>query len=188
MSGINKINNFFDVLESTGAKYLAEGYVRGKLSEVVYHDPENQEQEEIAKKIANRHKNGSYVLYIFSVFCIVIAILSIIMKVGNIWFIGCMIVISAVLVYTSIDAMKMERQKTKIITGKAISKQIRKTSSSGRVHRNKRYYVTIIPDSGEKVIYDLIPISRDDYQRTTEGTPIMVVNKGPYACVLTHNI
>lgn len=182
MSGINRVKNMFDVLQKGAVKYA--DYRVQPLSEAEYHDPENVEQAEKAEKIEKmNNKKIPIVLMCTLLFCAIFIyiILTTTDWTGDVIMIAFTLFIAcALLIGFSIKMIKDKPKKVQVITGKAIYKDVR---SHGR-NRGYSYLVSIIPDSGEKVIYRGIPISREDYERVTEGTPIMVVNKGPFACII----
>lgn len=182
MSGINRVKNMFDVLQKGAVKYA--DYKVQPLSEAEYHDPENVEQVEKAEKIEKMNNKKIPIILmctlLFSAISIYIIWTTAEWTKEIIMIALTMFIATALLIRFSIKMIKDKPKKVQVITGKAIYKDTRSHSRN----RGYSYLVSIIPDSGEKVIYRKIPISREDYERVTEGTHIMVVNKGPFACII----
>ena len=172
MSRINRVSNMFDVLEKLSAKY--PDYKPVASTQIVYHDPETPEQEEKAKKIAK----GSLGLYYIASIAFVITFIASIFAATEIWVVFLLFVLCVLIVGLTI---KNRFQKVQVITGKAVYKD--RDTVDGSMHRYT-YHISVIPDGGEKVIYTKIQVSEQDYQQITEGTPVMIVNKGPKACIL----
>jgi len=172
MRGINKVENMFNLLEMLSEKY--SGYKVVPTSSIVYHDPETPEQEEKAKRISKKVL-GLY--YLVSIAFLASAISSIIMD-APIWVIILLLIITTIFV---ISTLKTQFKKLQVMTGKAVYKnKERKSNNTGKYV----YFISVIPDSGEKVIYRRIQVSENDYEQIKEGTPVMVVNKGTRVCVL----
>lgn len=172
MSRIDKLNNMFEVLNNLAEKYPE--YKTGDVNKIVFHDPENEEQAQKAKKIASSVQRF---LYLALIIFVATAVLMILAK-TPIW---ATVLDIAICIVIGIIAIKSQIQKVQIITVKAIYKNRERMRNSNNSYM---YFISVIPDNGEKVIYQRIQISEEDYQKVTEGTPVMIVNKGLKACVL----
>lgn len=184
MSRIDKTKNFFDMIGRAGAKYY--DYTPKPLREIVYNDPETLEQESLANSIVKKNSK-SIILYIATILVIATFIFAICnksdMRATIMLFIMCI-----VFVVVSIKDIKAGFKKTQIMIGKVAYKHMETEHTSGSntssIRRNEIPMVSVIPDGEEKIIYRDIRISKSDYYKVTEGSPVMVVNKGPYAGVI----
>lgn len=64
-------------------------------------------------------------------------------------------------------------RKIQVVTGRAVIKTKQRKQSKKKIYT---YYVAVAVDEPEKAIYSRIPVSKADYDKIQEGTPIMVVN------------
>lgn len=201
MNGINNIKNIFNTLERYGDKY--SGYNFDSLSNIVYCDPETPEQEALANSIAKKN-NNSVVLYIFAFIFIAVAIYAAVVT-ANITFTSIMFVVCALIFSFVIRNIKNRSKKTQIFIGKVMYKYVDNSNGYNGSRRggfkpnvDMRHNsitinagvcrVSVIPYSGEKVIYKDIPIAKKDYKQVTEGSIVMVVNKGPCAGIVPDNM
>ena len=170
MSRVQDAVEEIEKMQELAVKYY--DYRSGKATEIVYHDPETKEQEEKARAI---QKKTSRLIYIVTACFLLMLVLTIATE-KELWKILLMAAVTAV---PSIFAVRAATRKLQVMTGKAVYKQAKVQDIATQ---RKLYYVSVIPDSGEKVIYTLIQISKEDYEKVEEGTPVLVVDQ--YACIL----
>ena len=173
---IQKVTDKFDQLHELSERY--SDYQRLPNSKIVYRDIENPEHLKKAKKITSK----------YNLFIIVIALVFGLTTVASFFsdtdlFIK--LLLCAITVFLVALVCKSMFSKPKIAYGIAIYKDRTFYGGSARLGRPERYmyYITFVPD-GEKVLYTRIKVSMEDYNQIQEGTRVMVVNKGPKACIL----
>lgn len=174
MKNLFEIAYNIDSVDELVGRYV--GYTKRMAKEIEYHDPENEEQLAKAKAIHKRVLKG------FSVITVAFLIFTILMAVtGNkLYLVAIMIICTLVLAVTTLRLM---RQKAQVTEGKVVLKHFdRKIGSKKKTY----YFVTAAIDYPEKVICTLIQISKADYEKVEEGTPILLVRAldSCYACVL----
>ncbi len=64
-------------------------------------------------------------------------------------------------------------RKIQVVTGRAVIKTKQRRQGKRRTYL---YYAAVAVDEPEKAIYSRIPISKADYDKIQQGTPIMIVN------------
>ena len=173
--GMQKIEDKFNILNELSSKY--SDYQSLPASKIVYQDANNAEDEAKARKITR-----SYNIFL-TIFVLVFAITTVITFVVDTGILVkiLMITITIIVAYVLI---KSTFTKPKVAYGMAIYKDTHLVSSGSFRNRRYIYYITFIPDNGEKVLYTNIQVSSKDYEQIQEGTRVMVVNKGPKACIL----
>lgn len=143
---------------------------------IVYHEPENDKQLEIAKKV-QRSSLGFMVIFTlafaaFFVLTITSKELSAILLMGGLTCVPLIFLIPQI------------KQKPMVMTGAAVYKMWR-----GEInHKNRRtYYVSVATETPEKLIYTSIQIPKADYEKLMIGTPVIVVKCGtvPQARIYT---
>lgn len=174
--GFQKINDKFETLEQLQEKY--KEYQRLPSSKIQYQDIEDPEHLKKAKNIASKYN----------------LLITIIALAFGLTTIGCFFTDTSILIklllcvitVTIVVVMcKTVFVKPKVAYGIAIYKDRTYYGDSARFNRPTRYYyyITFVPD-GEKTLFTRIKISMEDYNQIQEGTRVMVVNKGPMACIL----
>lgn len=168
------MKNFDDIVQkaeeinSLGAKY--HGLPKGNFKDIPFSEPDTEEISKRAEQMKRKTLNGIYIATgIFLVFLIMGTITG--QTTGGIILMG---ILTAVMIAFSIY---MTLKKPETAKGTAIFKY-----DEGKVGtRQKHYYVTVIV---EGVIYSHIPIRRKDYDKTEEGTPVLIEKVSGWACVL----
>lgn len=173
--GMQKVEDKFNNLRELSAKY--SDYQRLPASKIVYQDANNAEDEAKAKQITK-----SYNIFL-AVFAFVFAITTVLTFVVDT---SILVKILLIVITTCVISIlvKSVSTKPKVAYGIAIYKDKHLASSGSYRNRRYIYYITFIPDNGEKVLYTNIQVSSKDYEQIQEGTRVMVVNKGPKACIL----
>lgn len=170
------VDNMFEELETLSAKY--SDYQGLQASQIEYEDARNQDDYQRAKKIS---KN-------YDIFIIIFFVIFAATTVGSFFTDAGFLVRALLIVCTGVVGYVLAKslfKETKVAYGKAIYKQKRLARHSGtRSARGYIYLITFIPDNGEKKLYTGVQISKREYEQIEEGTPVMVVNKGPRACIL----
>ena len=173
--GMQKIEDKFNNLKELSAKYSE--YQSLPASKIVYQDANNAEDEAKAKQITR-----SYNIFL-AVFILVFAATTVFSFVAD-TSILLKILLIAITICVAYIFIKSACTKPKVAYGTAIYKDTHIASSGSYRNRRYIYYITFIPDNGEKVLYTNIQVSSKDYEQIQEGTRVMVVNKGPKACIL----
>lgn len=167
----------FAKMEELMQKYLSEGYRLGSNSEMVYQDPENS----IIAKEASRASRKPMIISIIVLIAMAATFAAMIVTGSDIkWtiFMGVVVVAIAIFVFKDIPG-----KSPKVMKATAIFKNKRFSGSlQDSARRTYTYFVTVIPESGEKIIFRDLQVSREDYEQIQEGTPILVV-KGGFACI-----
>lgn len=172
MGRIDKVNNFFEQIEELSIKY--KDYTPYLANSIPYRDPSTPEEISKAKKVANcmiLSLGFSSIVFIAtfvgSLFCTDKLLVKLLLLVVAIFLTGL--------------TLKFMFGKLQVFTGIVVYKQSRgRRRKSEGVH----YKISVIPENGEKVIYREIMISSREYRRVTEGTRVLVVNKGHKATIL----
>lgn len=171
--GMKRLEDKFNTLNELSAKY--SDYQSLSASKIEYGNANNTEDEIKAKKITRK-----YNLFL-TIFIVAFAITTVLTVMSDTDIIV-KILVATVMVVAVCLLIKSVFTKTKVAYGIAIYKDIHMTRSGAS--RRYTYYITFVPDNGEKVLYKNIQISSKDYKQIQEGTKVMVVNKGPKACIL----
>ena len=101
--------------------------------------------------------------------------------------VGGIVIMAALTLLLGFITYKSLSGEPQVMTGVAVFKQEHKGSGGGAGKRTARIYsVAVKPDSGERVIYKGIRVSYAEYNKISEGTPVLVVKTGTTAeaCVL----
>ena len=141
-------------------------YLNTKPKEIVFHDPENEQQAKLAAKVKLKTAlflgGCSAVLLFLFVYVIVSKnTLLVISLMGLITFL-----FSAVFI-------QLLTKKTQVAIGRAVIK-IKQRRTGKR--KSYSYFVSVAVDEPEKAIHANIPVSKSDYEKISEGTSIMIVN------------
>ena len=147
-----------------------------QVSEVAFHPPINAEQKKMAERVKLKNNLLAIFFILASLFFFVLTIVKGmgLIAVLSVAFFACiMIGISAFVLATPLL----------VVTGKAIYKDFEKSHDSTT---RRRYYLTVIPDGEEKVLFRRVSVSKADYEKIGEGTPVLVVKLagGAAACIL----
>lgn len=164
------MKNFIDSIYENNMKLeipaeYAE-YIRIHPGKIVYHDPENDEQAAIAAKM--KMKTAVW-LTIGDVLLMIIFVYVIATK-------NTFIVIFLMGLLTALFMTETARvmcRKLQVATGRAVIKTKQRKQDSKKIYS---YYVAVAVDEPEKAIYSRIPVSKADYDKIQEGTPIIIVN------------
>lgn len=141
-------------------------YIRIQPGKIVYHDPENNEQAAIAARM--KIKTAAW-LMIGDI--LLLLIFGYVIATKNTF-----VVISLMGVLTALFIAETARvlcRKPQVVTGRAVVKTKQRKQGKKRIYS---YYTAVAVDEPEKTIYPRIPVSKADYDKIQEGTPIMVVN------------
>ena len=152
------------------------GYTKRNANELEYHEPENDEQLAKAKAVRKRVLTGfSAITAAFLIFTVLMAVTG-----NKLYLVAIMVIGTLVLAFMTLRLM---RQTAQVTEGKVVLKHYdRKLGSKKKTY----YFVTAAIDYPEKVICTRIPISKADYEKVKEGSPILLVKalNSCYACVL----
>ncbi len=161
-------------LNEMAAKYY--GYVSRSPKDIVFRDPDNQEQLKKAKKIRRK------VLLMVSIATVIFFLSGVLAflngnKPSLVLFIG--IFTLGLFVYT----LFLLCQRTQIATGRVVLKHVNNTIGS---RKRNTYLVSVAIDYPEKIICTDIQMNLDDYERSSEGTPVLLVKNftSCQACIL----
>lgn len=162
------VENLFanDMKLSIPAEYLE--YLQTRPGEIVYHEPENDEQAAVVAKMKCKRVA---LLTIGEVLMLMLLVYVIVTK-------NTLVVISlmGVMVLTFLMVLiHTVRMKPQVVTGRAV---IKTKEWRGNGHNNYSYYVAVAVDWPVKTIYSRIPVSKADYEKIQEGPRIMIVNVG----------
>lgn len=151
-------------------------YLQTKPKELVFHDPENEEQAKIASRIKLKTLilltlGGSIILFLF-IYVIVTKNSLLVISL-----MGLMVVIFMIFI------IRTAKTKPQVAIGRAIAKQ-KKLRNSSSTRNQYSHYVTITVDKPEKAIHSMIPVSKKVYERVEEGMKIMVVNSSGQGIIL----
>lgn len=175
---IESFENYMNDLENGLEKYLTEGYILKNNSEIIYQDPENDEQIAKARKSIRNNMTISIIVFVALVATLIGMIITG-TSIGWVIFMAIFVAIIGYVIYKDRPGKQIQ-----IMKGKAIHKYRRRLqTASGSISQNYNYFVTVIPDNEEKTIYRDLQVSKADYELIENGTPIMVV-KGGKACIL----
>ena len=174
--GFQKINEKFETWEQLQEKY--SDYQRLPNTAIKYQDIENPEHLKIAKKVAFKYNLFIIIVAVAFVLTTVASFLtdtSLILK----------ILLTAITALIVVVMCKTVFAKPKVAYGIAIYKDRTLHGHTSTVNRATRYYyfITFVPD-GEKVLHTRVNISMNEYEQIQEGTRVMVINKGPKACII----
>ncbi|MBR2704436.1 MAG: hypothetical protein IKE91_03105 [Clostridia bacterium] len=171
------VTDKFDELETLSEKY--SDYQSCPVSEIVYQDARSPEDEKKARKIAIQFN-----LFI-GLFFVVFGTITVLTFITDTTILvkALLTVITGIIGYVFLKSIF---EKPKVTYGRAVYKYRRLVGHVGSRRSAKRYVyiITFIPDNGEKKIYTGVQASQKDYEQIQEGTPIIIVNKGPKACIL----
>ena len=162
---MDRITDFFDELRELGEEY--EGYKCVPIQSIQFNEPENDYQRALAKRLA---RSGNFVLITVLV-AFVATLAYAIYAQSNFIVIG---MFASLCILIGIIVFKQFSRRVMVSTGIAIMKQRHKKSG----HHSYYYTMTFVPDGDQKVLATRIRINRNDYDRISKGTRVMVVNRG----------
>lgn len=174
------MKDFREILNENGmvAKIPVEyaEYLQTQPKELVFHDPENDEQ----AKIASRIKTKKLKLFVFGDVLLSLILIYVIVTKNT------FIVISLMGLFTLmfvIKTVQIARKKPQVVVGRAVAKQ-KKWRATHHLKNKYDYYVSIAVDEPEKAIHSMIPVSKKVYERVEEGMRIMVANSSGQGIIL----
>lgn len=175
MDGFEKVSEFMRNMQDTAARYA--DYRRVSPAEVEYHEIENDEQLMLVRKAGS---SNSLVIVVVLLAFAATGIFSIFT--GSIPVGVLLLAFVGLLMYLYLPAVT---GKPMVKEGKAIWKQTRKTGTKRRNGYSHTYFVTIIFESPEKTLCQLVQTNKSDYEEIVEGTPMLLIKKGNmfYSCV-----
>lgn len=141
-------------------------YLKINPGEIPYHDPENEEQAAIARKV--KMKTASW-LVICSILLWALLAYVIVSKNKPI----VIALMGFMAVAFTIASASVVLKKLQVATGRAVIKM--KKPSPGKKN-SYSYTVAVAVDEPEKAIYSGISVSKKDYKKIQGGMPIMIVN------------
>lgn len=172
MSRMERGMNLLNQMQERAVRYY--DYKPYTVNDIPYRDPVSEEEKSKAKKIINKKKRmfvwasiAMIAVWIVSLFCAEGLLIKALMLVMVVVVVGI--------------GIKISSGKVQVFTGIAVHKQIRHQNIGSK---KVRCIVSVIPESGEKIIYTDVNISKKDYDQVTEGTRVMVVSKVNQAIVL----
>ena len=175
MEGLEKVKSKLNEMSELREQYA--DYKLAHISSAQFYDPETEEQKTKANKVV---KSVLAVYYMISVVFIASFIGAIFLSTQII----VTVLIGLIMVFVVALTLGAQFKKVQIFKGKAVYKQARLVRVTSKRRRNYTYVISVIPDSGEKVIYREIQVSKNDFDQIEEGTPVMVINSVNRACVL----
>lgn len=172
MSGFEELQAQINEMQQLQIKYEKMGYVLGNESQIKYQDPENDEQRSKARKSYGKNAaiTGIVTVLFLAVFIAMIVTHS---KIGPTILVG---LICGLLIYLFVK--DLPKKHVQIMKATAIYKYQRMSHSGSSSHRTYTYFISVIPQDGEKLIFRDIQVSSEDYYKIEEGTPVMVVKGG----------
>ena len=173
--GMQRINDKFNTLNELSAKY--NDYKVMPTSSIVFGEANTAEDETKAKQITRKYN------IFLTIFVVVFAITTVLTVMADTSIIVKILMI-AITVLAACLLIKSIFTKPKVAYGIAVYKDTHLLNSGASRNRRYMYYITFVPDNGEKILYRNIQISEKDYIQVQEGAKVMVVNKGPKACIL----
>ena len=165
MNFANKIGGHFQNLQALAVKY--SDYQRIDISQMDFREPINQHEKKIASKTNAENK-------LFSIIVIIAFAATLFFTIRSNAGIGLIILVSIVSILSIVLSIVSLTKKTQVRTAIAIYKDYEYETDSV----SKRYYITIIPDDGQKYMCLGISVSEKTYEAITEGTPVLVVKAG----------
>lgn len=172
MSVMNSIEELG--LDATGlrevlAKY--SDYRRAKTEELPFRDAANDDEKKVISKVRSK---GIGLLLFGTVLLGALTAFSVVRKDGivGIAILGLMFLLFLVFLIRNISI------KATIMKATAVYKKFE--YRTGDNPQAKSYYVTVIVDEPEKLLYPRIGISKADYEITEEGTEMYVVMNGGF--------
>lgn len=151
-------------------------YLQIQPKELVFHDPENDEQ----AKIASRVKTKKLILLVFVDALLLLCLIYVIVTKNTFFVIS---VIALLTLMLAIETVKIARKKPQVVVGRAVAKQKKWNAMHNSTNKHD-YYVSIAVDEPEKAIHSMIPVSKKVYERVEEGMRIMVVNSSRRGIIL----
>lgn len=175
MDGFEKVSKFMENMQDTAVRYA--DYQRVSPAQIEYHEVKNDDQLTLVKKAGS--SNALVILVVLLAFAAT-GIFSIVT--GSIPVGVLLLAFVGLLTYFYLPAVT---GKPMVKEGKAIWKQARRTGPKRRKGSNHTYFVTIIFESPEKTLCQLVQTNKRDYEEIVEGTPMLLIKKGNmfYACV-----
>ncbi len=174
MKEFRKLLNENDMVAKIPAEYFE--YLQTQPKELVFHDPENDEQ----AKIASRVKNKTLRMFVFGDVILLLILIYVIVTKNKFIVISLMGVMIVLFVTKTVE---IARKKPQVVVGKAVTKQ-KKWDATHNLKTKYNYYVSIAVDEPEKAIHSMIPVSKKDYERVEEGMRIIVVNSSGQGFIL----
>ena len=168
MDGFEKVSEFMGNMEDTALRYSE--YKSVAVSSLDYHEVESEEQ---LGRIKKAGRKNSLVIVVVLVAFLLTGVFSIIKAEYAIGVV--LILFSGLLVFLYLPGVF---KKPMIKKGKAVWKQTRHTGSRHRNGYNRTYYVTVAFEKPEKMLCQLVQTSKEDYEKISEGTPVILVKKG----------
>lgn len=155
-----------DMMLKLPAKYSE--YLRAEPEEIVFHDPENDEQAKIASK--TKRKAVTWI----SISDIVLLLIFIYVIVTKNKFIVIFLMGAITFAFMAVTT-KIIKTKVQVAIGKAVIKIKQREFDKKKTYY---YYVAVAVDEPKKAIYSRIQVSKKDFEKIHEGTPIMIINLG----------
>jgi len=165
MNFANKLGEHFQHLQALGAKYA--DYQRININQMDLREPVN----EYEKKIASKAKSENN---LFSIIIIIAFAATLFFTIRSDAGLGLIILVSIISVLCIVLSIASLTKTAQVRTAIAIYKDYEYQSDS----TSKHYYITIIPDDGQKYMCLGVSVSEKDYEAITEGTPVLVVRVG----------
>ncbi|MBP3708581.1 MAG: hypothetical protein J6J36_08330 [Clostridia bacterium] len=163
-----------DMVAKIPAEYSE--YLQTQPKELVFHDPENDEQ----AKIASGVKKKTLGMFVFGDIILLLILIYVIVTKNTFIVISLMGVLTVMFVTKTVQ---IARKKPQVVVGKAVTKQ-KKWNATHHLKNKYDYYVSIAVDEPEKAIHSMIPISKKDYERVEEGMRIIVVSSSGQGFIL----
>ena len=173
-------------LSQLAAQYI--DYEPLEAKDIVYYEPQNEEQhlwvqETIKDMIRTRTREKITLALMFGVFAAVICLIFFteLLKgedMKAVCFLGLTAAVFIFIVVRALLTLPKNITTASFMTGTVVFKNSKRTGNDSR-----QLYISIIPDSGEKVIYRNVYTANKYYRRISEGTRVVVIRAGAYRWV-----
>lgn len=161
---------------------IFSGYRSGTVSEMSFHEPENDIQQEAAKRVEYNSKFSFILFLIIDAFVIYGAILK---KTPIMFLIALVFIVFTVVFIISTFTNKEENNKAQVTTAVVASVK----PHWQRKHHKSTPKISVAVEYPEKIIVHNNPINQSEHQRCQVGSQVIVAKKGGmvYATLIDNN-
>lgn len=174
MKNLFEIAYNIDSLNELAGRYV--GYTKRMANEIEYHEPVNEEQLAKAKDVRKKPRLAFLAITVLFLIASIFGVVT-----GSELYFNLIVIFCTI--FLAVMTIRLMREEIQVTEGNVVLKHYdRKIGSK----RKTAYYVTAAIDYPEKVICTRILISKADYEKVDEGSPILLVKAlgSCYACVL----
>lgn len=158
---LEKLQKKFNEITEKSKKYSDLGYE--KSNKVIYRKPENKIEEEFVKRVNFK----SFIFFLIFTIAFLASFILVLISKPSILLILITVLPTIAGGYLTFRSVK----SNELMIGKAVYKE-RKRNTSKKT-RSYIYFVSVL-DEENKLIYTRIQISKLEYDRVEEGTPILI--------------